>query len=128
MKKQPTQADIEIGERIRKLRSGEIPGVGKMSGVDLARRLGVTRGAVGNWELGKGIKRENLQLIAITFKISFDWLATGRGSPTGAPRKDSIDRLLEDLPPDYADELHDEFERSVIRTKKLIESTTQKPR
>jgi transcriptional regulator with XRE-family HTH domain len=115
MKKPPSQADIEIGERIKQIRAEK-----GWSGVDLAKRLGVTRGAVGNWELGKGIKRQNLQRIADIARISFDWLATGRGAP--GDRKDSIDRLLEDLPSEYADDLHDEFERQVIRTKKLIEA------
>lgn len=40
--------------------------------------------------------------------------------PEGHP-KDSIDKMLEDLPPEFADELHEEFERQVMRTRKLIE-------
>lgn len=39
----------------------------------------VTRGAVGNWELGKGISRVNLSAIADKFGVSLDWLESGRG-------------------------------------------------
>lgn len=35
--------------------------------------------------------------------------------------KDSIDRMLENLPKDVADDLHDEFERRVLHTQKLID-------
>lgn len=46
-----------------------------------ARMLeGVTRGAVGNWERDQGIKEENIELIAERTGVSFEWLATGRGS------------------------------------------------
>lgn len=45
-----------------------------------AAKLGTTtRGAVGNWELGKGIKTDNLVAIADVFSVSFEWLANGRG-------------------------------------------------
>jgi DNA-binding transcriptional regulator YiaG len=45
-----------IGKRIKLLRES-VPG---RTQADFARLLGVSRGAVGNWELGQGIKRENL--------------------------------------------------------------------
>lgn len=70
MKKQPSPADIEIGNRIRKMRADM-----DIDANDMAKRLGVTRGAVGNWELGGGIKRENLQKIAAEYDVSFEWLA-----------------------------------------------------
>lgn len=64
----------EIASRIRKVRSDA-----GLSQQAFADRLGTaTRGAVGNWERGQGIKRENLQLIADKFRVSFEWLATGR--------------------------------------------------
>lgn len=47
----------------------------------------VTRGAVGNWELGKGIKRANLTAIANKFGylgVTLDWLELNRGlAPNG---------------------------------------------
>lgn len=39
----------------------------------------VSRGAVGNWELGKGISRANLAAIADKFAVPLDWLEFGRG-------------------------------------------------
>lgn len=75
----------DIGKRIKHLRT-EVLGI--QSQQEFADKLGgVTRGAVGNWELGKGVKRENLQRIASRFQISFDWLATGRGDNPEAPDK-----------------------------------------
>src|SRR5690625_4011210 len=80
-------SDIAVGERIRTIRKS----LG-LTQPQLAARVGVSRGAVGNWELGKGVKRENLRRIAEEFDISFDWLATGRGDvPVGdepAPEPD----------------------------------------
>ena len=65
----------EIASRIRKVRSDA-----NLSQQAFADRLKVaTRGAVGNWERGLGIKRENLQLISEKFRVSFEWLATGNG-------------------------------------------------
>lgn len=49
--------------------------------------LGVSRGAVGNWELDKDIGRDNLLAIAKRWNISLDWLMDGKG---GAPDPDSI--------------------------------------
>lgn len=39
----------------------------------------VTRGAVGNWELGGGISRANLAAIADKFNAPLDWLEFGKG-------------------------------------------------
>lgn len=39
----------------------------------------VTRGAVGNWELGGDISRANLAAIADRFKVNLDWLEFGKG-------------------------------------------------
>lgn len=84
-----------------------------MSSQALAESLGVTRGAVGNWELGQGVKRENLQKIANVFKASFEWLATGRGLPEPPPPPKSVDeglRRIRMIEPDLSDELHDQFD------------------
>ncbi|BBB99374.1 phage repressor protein C with HTH and peptisase S24 domain [Bradyrhizobium elkanii USDA 61] len=57
----------------------------KLSQEKFAEALGtvedvkVTRGAVGNWELGGGISRGNLAAIAEKFGVSLDWLESGRG-------------------------------------------------
>lgn len=69
-----------IGRRIKQLRAEA-----KLTQEAFARRLNVTRGAVGNWELGKGVKRENLTMIANELSTSFEWLATGSASPSSHP-------------------------------------------
>jgi SOS-response transcriptional repressor LexA len=51
-----------------------------MSQTDLAAALGVTRGAVGQWETGKSApSTENLIAAAIELKVALEWLATDRG-------------------------------------------------
>lgn len=109
------QADVELGGRIRHLRS-EILGISRQA--DFAERLGVTRGAVGNWEVGKGVKRENLERIAGTFHISLIWLATGQGTPVGKP---SIDAKLELLPPEEYDPLYEHFEAMIENRLRWLE-------
>lgn len=75
----------DIGKRLKHLRTKVLD---IQSQQEFADKLGgVTRGAVGNWELGKGVKRENLQRIADKFDISFEWLATGRGETPEMPDK-----------------------------------------
>lgn len=75
--------DVQTGNRIRQLRKQL-----DLTQDQFAERMGgVTRGAVGNWELGKGIKRENLIRIAEAFGSSVDWLATGTGQPLAGDEK-----------------------------------------
>lgn len=62
-------------ERIRHVRK-----LARMTQEQFADALQTTRGAVGNWELGKGIKAENLTKIADVFGISADWLIRQHGS------------------------------------------------
>lgn len=75
---------VDIGKRIKLLRERR----GGLSQSEFASKLGqITRGAVGNWERGQGIKRDNLQLISARFGVSFEWLATGRGEMDTKPTK-----------------------------------------
>lgn len=68
--------DEEIAGRIRAVRKAR----GGLTQQEFADKLGrTTRGAVGNWERGLGIKTENLRAIADTFSVSLEWLASGRG-------------------------------------------------
>jgi phage repressor protein C with HTH and peptisase S24 domain len=68
--------DRDRGERFRYLRE-EVLGI--QSQDQFAKDLGVERGAVGNWELGGGVKMENLTKIASTYRVPLEWLAYGRG-------------------------------------------------
>lgn len=79
MIKQKTAVDRDQGRRIVRVRE-----INNMSQEDFAKALKVTRGAVGNWELGKGITAKNLKKISDEFEVSFDWLANNRGRAPGA--------------------------------------------
>lgn len=63
-------------DRIRFVRQ-----LNRLSQEKFAEELETSRGAVGNWELGKGIKQENLEQIVEKFGVSLDWLSSGRGRP-----------------------------------------------
>jgi phage repressor protein C with HTH and peptisase S24 domain len=82
------KVDIQRGARIRKLRE-EVLGFDSQD--EFARFLSkgrteaISRGAVGNWELGKGIKQENLSLVSAKTGVSVDWIANGIG-PDPLPR------------------------------------------
>lgn len=65
-----------LGQRIRHVRENLLD---MMSQEEFGRSLGVSRGAVGNWELGGGAKRESLLKISEVYGVSFEWLASGKG-------------------------------------------------
>lgn len=79
-----------------------------LSQQELSERIGVTRGAVANWESDSEITPtvEHMIRLAILTGVSFEWLATGRGAgnddqassqPVAAPEefaRDSDERCL----------------------------------
>jgi transcriptional regulator with XRE-family HTH domain len=82
----------EIGARLRELRknfldisSQEVFGAG----------IGVSRGAVANWEVGKGISRVNLYRVSEYYQVSMVWLSTGKGQPRGRNNPD-LTALIEE--------------------------------
>lgn len=83
------QDEVSIGARIKQVRSDS-----GLTQDAFGKPLGVTRGAVANWERGLGIKRDNLLAIAERFQVSFDWLATGNSSSVSPP----VSRPLDGLP------------------------------
>lgn len=66
------------GERITYIRK-EILGYRSQAG--LAERLGIERGAVGNWERDESIGRQNLGRLAEMAGCSIDWIERGIGEP-----------------------------------------------
>jgi phage repressor protein C with HTH and peptisase S24 domain len=48
---------------------------------ELGTRLGVSRGAVANWETGGDISRENQARLSTALDASLDWLEKAEGSP-----------------------------------------------
>lgn len=69
------------GDRIRLVRQ-----LSRLSQERFAEVLGTSRGAVGNWEVGKGIRHENLSQISDKFDVSLDWLSKGTGQPPAMVR------------------------------------------
>ena len=69
-----------IGHRLAEARGD------RWSQTDLAAALGVSRGAVGQWETGETApSTENLAKAAIELGRPFEWLATGRGAKFPPP-------------------------------------------
>ena len=70
---------MKLSTRIRtsRVRAG-------LSQAELAEALGVSRSAVGNWESARGgvhPSSERLAELALATGVSYEWLATGRGTP-----------------------------------------------
>jgi len=66
---------MSIATRIRFLRKQK-----DLSQAGLAKLVGVTKGACGQWERGTTSPSiENLAKLAIVLDVYFEWLATGRG-------------------------------------------------
>lgn len=94
----------EIGERVRFLRVHVL----KLElQKDLAEKLRVSRAAVTNWEIGKGISRESLQLLCDLCGARIEWLTTGIGEPL---RSKTLEDRMQLLPP----EDREDFEQEVL--------------
>lgn len=79
-----TARNLPRGKRIRAIRAH----FGDLSQTDFAKEIGrdadgeaYTRGAVGNWELGGGIKMKSMAALAARWAVSVDWIATGANPP-----------------------------------------------
>jgi phage repressor protein C with HTH and peptisase S24 domain len=46
---------------------------------EFAERIGVSRGAVGNWERDKPVGRKSIERICHEFDLSIEWVLTGKG-------------------------------------------------
>ena len=80
-----------------------------MSQGELAEALGVSRSAVGNWESAKGRvspTSERLSELALATGVSYEWLATGRGTPL-AP--------IDGIPAADAEFVDDPIERRLLQ-------------
>ena len=81
----------------------------RMSQGELAELLGVSRSAVGNWESAKGRvspSSERLSELALATGVSYEWLATGRGTPL-AP--------IDGIPAADAEFVDDPIERRLLQ-------------
>jgi len=66
-------AMANIGGRIKRVRDS----LGRTQ-AEFAAMIGVERGAVGNWELGRRPSLENLYQISIKTSVSMEWFMAGR--------------------------------------------------
>lgn len=60
---------------------------------------GITRGAVGGWELGKGIAMSRLKAVSQLTSASLDWIANNAGVPPDAEALRRIGAQLLGVPP-----------------------------
>lgn len=73
----------EMGNRASRIK--QVRKQARLSQEKFAEALGevegirITRGAVGNWELGGGISRANLAAISDKFNVDLNWLERGKG-------------------------------------------------
>lgn len=63
----------------------------------------VTRGAVGNWELGKEVGIESLSAICRAAGVDLNWLAYGSGDEPPGASSNKTARLISSYDPDDAD-------------------------
>ena len=86
----------------------------RLSQEALAARMGVTRGAVANWECSVGAlpASSRLELLAQVTGVCFEWLATGRG-PIAFPTE------ADDVPAVDAELVHDPDERRLLMAYRL---------
>jgi transcriptional regulator with XRE-family HTH domain len=100
----------DYGRRIRRART-----VRKLTQAQLALCLGVHRSAVAQWEQHMGTMPNvvNLEKIAESLEISFEWLATGRGQMLLGPAYDSRERV----PSEFA---RDEMEERMLQASRQL--------
>lgn len=81
---------VQLADRIRKARRNA-----GLSQSKAAQDLGVHRGTVGHWERGAGHAptSANLLRLAVAMTVSYEWLATGRGSMQPASIEDEVPAL-----------------------------------
>jgi transcriptional regulator with XRE-family HTH domain len=94
--------NMSIGERIKLAREMAEP---EISQAELARRIGVTRSSVNQWESGdtKGLRPENLVRAAQELEVRIEWLAMNKGPMREDPQKQAWMQLYEKLSPDQID-------------------------
>ena len=81
-----------------------------LSQQSLAAGLGVSRGAVANWESARGVlpATERLQRVAHITGVAFEWLATGRGGLHYQP-------TLDDIPAAHMEVIEDPLELRLLQ-------------
>ena len=99
--------------RIRRARA-----LSGLSQAELARRVGVERSAVSQWETPAGTtpSSQHVADIAIAAGVCYEWLATGRGATQPEPGK--FDQAV----------VEDDFARDALETRVLAAIRRLRPR
>jgi len=106
---------IALSSRIRKSRA-----LAALSQAELARRVGVKRSAVTQWEHPSGTTPsvEHMVHIALETGVQFEWLATGRG-----PSRAADEQAMAVIVDDYA---RDEQESQALGCLRRLSSSRRK--
>ena len=95
----------------------------KLSQMELAEKLGISRGAVANWESANDAHPATSRMVklAVLTGISVEWLVTGRGRMTYESGREEVPAMDGEFVHDVAERrLLDAFRRSSARVKSLI--------
>lgn len=116
-----------IALRIRRARAQA-----KLSQSELAARVGVNRSAVAQWEREGGTHPsvEHLATVSIATRVTFEWLATGRGDPSECPSSEVSAVAMEYAVDDTEARLLEAIRRLPVKTRhavcRLIEELASK--
>lgn len=93
----------------------------RLSQEALARQLGISRGAVANWECSVGAlpATSRLEQLARITSVRFEWLATGRGGI-------GYEAAAEDVPAAEAEFVHDPVERRLLAAFRACDAQTRR--
>lgn len=90
-----------------------------LSQATLARRLGVQRSAVANWEAGaSNPSSHHLERLACVLDVAHEWLATGRGEM-------KLPGHGQEAPPATSDLVNDPVERRLLRAWRNLSAKPQ---
>lgn len=95
----------------------------KLSQAELAEKLGISRGAVANWESANDAHPATSRMVelAVLTGVSVEWLVTGRGRMTHESGGEEVPAVVGEFVHDVAERrLLDAFRRSPARAKSLI--------
>lgn len=101
--------DLDRGERIKHVRTQILGMKSQEKFAEALTQAGrqATRGAVGNWELGKEVGLDSLSAISALADVDLNWLVNGTGAaPEGAPKAKHGGKrqVIESFDPDAPDE------------------------
>lgn len=95
----------------------------KLSQAELAQKLGISRGAVANWESANDAHPATSRMVklAVLTGVSVEWLVTGRGRMTHESGGEEVPAVDGELVHDISERrLLEAFRRSPARVKSLI--------